>query len=236
MMMPGLGMVDATTKPLRELFIGNIPEGTQPDMLHEFLAVAMREVGMIAADAPDPILTVRVNPKFAFAEFRSVGDAKRCAEQLGKTTVHGAKLKASAETARVRRTLLDDVRAAWGTHWKRGGANLGPASMLCACRKLAWSGRKKGMSSALVVDEANPDAARSASSASSRARAASSAECVACSAATSFCSAVYRAKSARPKVASNVYARPKCSFMPPTSSNASSIVRIAEPAGPVCCS
>ena len=97
----------------------------------------------------------------AIAEFRSVGDAKRCAEQLGKTTVHGAKLKASAETARVRRTLLDDVRAAWGTHWKRGGANLGPASMLCACRKLAWSGRKKGMSSALVVDEANPDAATS---------------------------------------------------------------------------
>ena len=83
MMMPGLGMVDATTKPLRELFIGNIPEGTQPDMLHEFLAVAMREVGMIAADAPDPILTVRVNPKFAFAEFRSVDEATRALDMDG---------------------------------------------------------------------------------------------------------------------------------------------------------
>ena len=90
----------------------------------------------------------------AIAEFRSVGDAKQCAEQLGKTTVHGAAEGVGRDRAcsgRPRRR-----RAAWGTHW-RGGANLGPAAC-CACRKLAWSGRKKGMSSALVVDEPNPDA------------------------------------------------------------------------------
>lgn len=67
--------VDPTTKPFRELFIGNVVEGTPGSDIHEFLGAVMSEVGLADSSMEgNPIMHVRTNGKFAFVELRSVDE------------------------------------------------------------------------------------------------------------------------------------------------------------------
>lgn len=70
------GAVDPMTKPLRELFIGNVVVGTPPNEIQEFLGAVMGEVGLAdeSLGGGNPILNVRTNGKFAFVELRSVDE------------------------------------------------------------------------------------------------------------------------------------------------------------------
>jgi hypothetical protein len=73
---PGAFVPDPVTKPLRELFIGNIVEGTAGNDIHEFLGAVMQEVGLgDSTKEGNPIINVRTNGKFAFIELRSVEEA-----------------------------------------------------------------------------------------------------------------------------------------------------------------
>lgn len=72
----GGGAVDQAAKAQRELHIGNIPEGTHELELKLHLeavvaAAGMRDAGLGAGPV---VLQVRCSAKFAFAEFRSVGE------------------------------------------------------------------------------------------------------------------------------------------------------------------
>lgn len=68
---PGVSGVDPNTKIYRELFVGN----TMPEMneveLQEFLGAAMAQVGLAMKEG-NPILSTRLNGKFAFIELRSI--------------------------------------------------------------------------------------------------------------------------------------------------------------------
>jgi splicing factor U2AF 65 kDa subunit len=65
-------------KELRELFVGNTPPGTNELVLLEFLNLAMRHVKLTnRPEGQDPIMTCRMNQKFAFVELRSAEEANR---------------------------------------------------------------------------------------------------------------------------------------------------------------
>lgn len=71
-----LGFVEP--KEMRELFVGNTPPGTNEMVLLEFLNLAMRHVKLATGpEGQDPVLTCRMNNKFAFAECRTAEDANR---------------------------------------------------------------------------------------------------------------------------------------------------------------
>ena len=71
--------VDPSTKPFRELFIGNTPSDATAATLSEFLGGALQRMGLARPEGPSssssPITTVRVSAKFCFVEFRSVEEA-----------------------------------------------------------------------------------------------------------------------------------------------------------------
>lgn len=72
--MPSAGllqMADPATKTLRELYVGNLPPGIVDWQLKEFMSQAIMQ-GELATMPGSSLLQVRVNGKFAFAEFRSV--------------------------------------------------------------------------------------------------------------------------------------------------------------------
>jgi hypothetical protein len=67
---------DPMTKPFRELFVGNVTEGTPATDIQEFLGAVMREVGLANSSLPgNPIMNVRPSGKFAFVEVRTVDEA-----------------------------------------------------------------------------------------------------------------------------------------------------------------
>eukprot|EP00752_Nemacystus_decipiens_P017920 g16063.t2 len=63
----GMGMGDKT---VRELFVGNTPQGTSDFVLLEFLNAAMKQVNLTTSPG-NPVVTCRVNNKYAFVELRS---------------------------------------------------------------------------------------------------------------------------------------------------------------------
>ncbi|CAN0444417.1 unnamed protein product, partial [Discosporangium mesarthrocarpum] len=56
-----------------EIFVGNIPAETPAPTLQEYLGGAMVQVGL--AKPPNPILSIRMNARFAFLEMRTKEDA-----------------------------------------------------------------------------------------------------------------------------------------------------------------
>ena len=62
------------TKDSRDLFVGNVEEGTQSHTLKEFLNAALRQVGLNTT-AFDPIIAVRVQGKYCFIECYTIDDA-----------------------------------------------------------------------------------------------------------------------------------------------------------------
>uniref|UniRef100_A0A7S4I336 RRM domain-containing protein n=1 Tax=Odontella aurita TaxID=265563 RepID=A0A7S4I336_9STRA len=80
---PGLGVPPilaaqnaAQDKVNRELFVGNTPPGTSEMLLIQFLSGAMRRTGLCKPSG-SPIVTCRVNQKFAFVECATVDCANR---------------------------------------------------------------------------------------------------------------------------------------------------------------
>jgi splicing factor U2AF subunit len=71
--------LDSSTKPFRELFVGNTPPDTTGAALSDFLGGALQRMGLARPEGPSspssPISTVRVSTKFCFVEFRSVEEA-----------------------------------------------------------------------------------------------------------------------------------------------------------------
>jgi len=74
---PAPAPVPTVPKEHKELFIGNIPPGTTDVVLTEFITAAMRQVRM-AGPGEIPIVTCRMNPKFAFIECRTVEATNNC--------------------------------------------------------------------------------------------------------------------------------------------------------------
>lgn len=67
---------DPMTKPFRELFVGNVTEGTPASDIQDFLNAVMMEVGLGDSKLPgNPIMNVRPSGKFAFIELRTVDEA-----------------------------------------------------------------------------------------------------------------------------------------------------------------
>eukprot|EP01084_Bolivina_argentea_P274362 467630_1 len=58
-------------KNLREIHIGGVVPEWQPIVIQSFLQEAMRQVGMTELGGPPPIIGVRTNGWFAFAECRN---------------------------------------------------------------------------------------------------------------------------------------------------------------------
>ena len=56
---------DRATKPMRELYIGNMPPHSAPEELKAFLAAAMTQ-GQMLVEAGDPVVTVLVSEKVSF--------------------------------------------------------------------------------------------------------------------------------------------------------------------------
>jgi hypothetical protein len=73
---------DRATKPSRELYIGNMPPHSAPEELKAFIAAAMTQ-GQMLHDSGDPVITVRVSEKFAFAELRSVPETNNAMNMTG---------------------------------------------------------------------------------------------------------------------------------------------------------
>lgn len=71
----GMGMGDKT---VRELFVGNTPQGTSDFVLLEFLNAAMKQVNLNTSPG-NPVVTCRVNNKYAFVELRS---SEECTKAL----------------------------------------------------------------------------------------------------------------------------------------------------------
>jgi splicing factor U2AF subunit len=69
-MMPAMGGNDPMTKKARELYIGNLPDGVPEAQLMAFLNAALCQAGQNTQPGM-PIVSVRCNGRFAFAEFRT---------------------------------------------------------------------------------------------------------------------------------------------------------------------
>lgn len=68
-------VVDPTTKPLREIYVGNTSPAVTNAALQEFIGGAMISLGMCKDPSDNPIHEVRVNGKFCFLEFKRLEDA-----------------------------------------------------------------------------------------------------------------------------------------------------------------
>ncbi|CAM9724498.1 unnamed protein product [Ectocarpus sp. 6 AP-2014] len=74
--MPAEGMMlmqNSATKLSCEVFVGNIPPETQAPTLQEYLGGALVQVGL--CKPPNPILSIRMNARFAFLEMRTAEEA-----------------------------------------------------------------------------------------------------------------------------------------------------------------
>ncbi len=83
--------ITTTEKIFRELHIGNIPPGISGEQLQSFMNAAMTQGGLITSPGMC-IRQVRCNPKFAFAEFRSVDETNN-ALNLNEIVLMGRQLK-----------------------------------------------------------------------------------------------------------------------------------------------
>jgi splicing factor U2AF subunit len=72
-----LSMNPQQDKINRELFVGNTPPGTSEILLQHFVNAAMRRVGLCQPHE-SPVLSARVNQKFAFVELDSIENANKC--------------------------------------------------------------------------------------------------------------------------------------------------------------
>lgn len=70
------GHIGQATRKDRRLYVGNLPlgAGLTEKQLSEFISTSMRQRGMLAQDAPDPVLSVWLSPEgtYAFVEFHTV--------------------------------------------------------------------------------------------------------------------------------------------------------------------
>eukprot|EP00752_Nemacystus_decipiens_P002229 g2115.t1 len=74
--MPAEGMTlmqNPASKLACEVFVGNIPPETQSPTLQEYLGGALVHVGL--CKPPNPIMSIRMNARFAFLEMRTAEDA-----------------------------------------------------------------------------------------------------------------------------------------------------------------
>lgn len=73
---------DASTKPRRELFVGNTPPGTTERALVDHLNAAMTTMRMTLSPGA-PVIQCRVSTNFAFVELRSVEETDRALSLTG---------------------------------------------------------------------------------------------------------------------------------------------------------
>ena len=71
-----------STRRLRELYLGNVPENITDIQLKQFIGQAMEQTGL--ADSPDVVKACRMGRKFAFVEFV---DEDACAKALNLTGI-----------------------------------------------------------------------------------------------------------------------------------------------------
>jgi hypothetical protein len=69
-----LGIDAAQQKIMRELFVGNTPDGTNEVVLMDFLNAAIQQVNLVPTPG-NPIVQCRVSDKFAFIELRTIEEA-----------------------------------------------------------------------------------------------------------------------------------------------------------------
>lgn len=108
---------DASTKMFRELFVGNTSAEMNGDNLKEFLGNALEKMGFLSSPG-NPILQVRVNPRFSFIELRSIEEAANCCNLNGIPFL-GQTLKISRPAkyvgALVTHYTWDDILSRWMT-------------------------------------------------------------------------------------------------------------------------
>jgi hypothetical protein len=108
---------DASTKTFREIFVGNTSLEMNSENLKEFMANAMEKMGLLTAPG-NPILQVRVNPRFSFIEMRSIEEASNCLNLNGIPFL-GQSLKLSRPAkyagALVTHFTWDDILSRWMT-------------------------------------------------------------------------------------------------------------------------
>ena len=68
-------VVDPSTKVFREIFVGNTSPEMTDSLIKSFLGGALQEMGLSCSGSENPIISVRVNGKFSFAEFRTMEEA-----------------------------------------------------------------------------------------------------------------------------------------------------------------
>ena len=68
-------MPDPATKSFREIFVGNTSPEMTDILIKNFLGGALQEMGLSCSGSENPIVQVRVNGKFSFAEFRTMEEA-----------------------------------------------------------------------------------------------------------------------------------------------------------------
>mmetsp|Transcript_20848 Transcript_20848/g.67153 ORF Transcript_20848/g.67153 Transcript_20848/m.67153 type:complete len:276 (+) Transcript_20848:3-830(+) len=73
---------DTSTKPRRELFIGNTPPNVTERMLIDHLNAAMATTKMATGPGP-PVIQCRVSANFAFVELRSIEETDRALSLTG---------------------------------------------------------------------------------------------------------------------------------------------------------
>lgn len=92
-MMMATPMTNPQDKVMRELFVGNTPQGTSEILLREFLNGAMRRTNL-CGPTDTPVIQCRVSAKFAFIELSSV-DVTNIALNLNGIPFMGMSLKVS---------------------------------------------------------------------------------------------------------------------------------------------
>ena len=86
-----LELANPTTKPQRELFVGNLPDGVTEAMILDFLNTAIIGAQLITMGAGNPVVTVRMNSnRFAFAEFRCADETTNAMALNGLTMAGNA--------------------------------------------------------------------------------------------------------------------------------------------------
>jgi RNA recognition motif-containing protein len=121
------GMIDPSTKSFRELFVGNTSPEMNAENLKEFIANALEKMGFLLPSSgsgcgsgrnSNPIYQVRINPRFAFIEFRSIEEAANCLNLNGIPFL-GQSLKISRPAkysgALVTHFNWDDILSRWMT-------------------------------------------------------------------------------------------------------------------------
>jgi RNA recognition motif-containing protein len=99
------GASDPATKPFREIFVGNTPEGTTMASIGEFIGAALQKLGLAQPEGSNslssPITQVRVNTKFCFLEMCTVEEAANVLNLNG--------IPFAGQTLNIKRTAKHDA-------------------------------------------------------------------------------------------------------------------------------